>query len=259
MMVLRDSHRMFLQSFMSRFVLNGQEVFSLLKSCCEKYNEAFSDEEKTQLLLDFCHLINSNISMFGMEIKKACDEMNGKSFYGLVNTTETSVALLSSQYTENELDFVKKLIEEFVKSDRGSIGSIAAMDITDSLPKKMSKVEADAFLDRLIHERWIGRTEAGRVYLGIRGLMEMEQYILEMYEEDAVRCNVCKKLCLQGEKCDCCTTKIHNHCSKRFFRDQADKRCPECQNSWPGGSQPSQSKSADNSTSQPRRKRKANS
>ncbi|WAR24665.1 NSE1-like protein [Mya arenaria] len=158
--------------------------------------EAFSDEEKTQLLLDFCHLINSNISMFGMEIKKACDEMNGKSFYGLVNTTETSVALLSSQYTENELDFVKKLIEEFVKSDRGSIGSIAAMDITDSLPKKMSK------------------TEAGRVYLGIRGLMEMEQYILEMYEEDAVRCNVCKKLCLQGEKCDCCTTKIHNHCSK---------------------------------------------
>jgi len=43
-------------------------------------------ENRTELLVDFCRLINDNIRPFGMQIKKAIDEHEGKSYYGLVSS-----------------------------------------------------------------------------------------------------------------------------------------------------------------------------
>ncbi|XP_060599076.1 LOW QUALITY PROTEIN: non-structural maintenance of chromosomes element 1 homolog, partial [Ruditapes philippinarum] len=162
-----------------------------------------------------------------------------------VNTTETSITLLASSYNENELEFFKKLISQIVLSDNGSIGSMAAVNIVDSLTKKMSKSDAEYLLERLIRDRWIGKVtnlcdfkylfnmfqKMVHVYIGTRGVLELEQYILEMFET-AVRCNMCKKLCVQGESCSNCEVKIHYHCASKFFKDGSMMKCPECQKPW---------------------------
>ncbi|XP_060587577.1 non-structural maintenance of chromosomes element 1 homolog [Ruditapes philippinarum] len=228
-MAYKDTHRMFLQSFMSRGILNANDVFKLLESCCDKYGEVI--EDKIQHLLRYLHSINDVIRVFGMEIRNVIDEVDSTKHYGLVNTTETSITLLASSYTENELEFFKKLISQIVLSDNGSIGSMAAVNIVDSLTKKMSKSDAEYLLERLIRDRWIGKSENGHVYIGTRGVLELEQYILEMFET-AVRCNMCKKLCVQGESCSNCEVKIHYHCASKFFKDGSMMKCPECQNPW---------------------------
>ena len=38
MTAIQDSHRMFIQSFMSRGILNAQDVRSLFRKCCEQCN-----------------------------------------------------------------------------------------------------------------------------------------------------------------------------------------------------------------------------
>ncbi|XP_053393735.1 non-structural maintenance of chromosomes element 1 homolog [Mercenaria mercenaria] len=228
-MAYRDTHRMFLQSFMSKGILNANDVFKLLQSCCDKYEEPIDD--KRQHLLRYVHSINDVIRVFGMEIRKVIDEIDGTSHYGLVNTTETSITLLATSYAENDLQYFKKLVEQIVLSDSGSIGSMAAVNIVDSLTKKMSKSDAEQLLSRLIRDKWIGKLENGCVYIGTRGLLELEQYILEMFEV-AMRCNMCKKLCVQGENCSNCEVKLHNHCAYKFFKDRPVRKCPECQKPW---------------------------
>ena len=39
--------------------------------------------------------------------------------------------------------------------------------------------------------------DTGRYYLATRGVLELEQYILDMYPGSAVKCEMCKKVCVQ--------------------------------------------------------------
>ena len=48
-------------------------------------------------------------------------------------------------------------VSQIVQSDSGSIGSMAAVNIVDSLTKKMSKSDAEYLLDKLIRDKWIGK------------------------------------------------------------------------------------------------------
>jgi len=45
----RNSHKMFLQSIMSRFVLNEEEVYGLLKASYDKYEGRFNVCTKQQI------------------------------------------------------------------------------------------------------------------------------------------------------------------------------------------------------------------
>lgn len=227
---------MFIQSFMSRGLLNAQDVRALYKKCCEQCNDIpNSQEDERTRLQHFVMLINNNIRPFEMEIKKGVSEVDGASFYGLVNTTETSITLLASRYSKDELEFFKKLVELIVNSDTGSLGSIDAVNIADSI-NRMSKKDAEDLLDKFENDKWIGQ-DTGRYYLATRGVLELEQYILDMYPGSAVKCEMCKKVCVQGDSCTSCGTKLHFHCGTRYFKGQQDIKCPnsECRAPWTQG------------------------
>ena len=228
---MRDSHKLFLQSFMSRGLLDAKEVRQLYKTCCLKFNDHYAEKEEDQKqhLLEFVRTINRNIQPFHMEIKKGVSEEEGKSFYCLVCTSDSSITKLASDYTTSEMDFFKRLIEGIIDSDNGEIGSTAALNTTDKLDKKMkkmSKQDAQNLLERLEAQKWI-KINRGRVSLATRSLLELEQYILDVYQMITDKCNVCKRLCVKGQVCDSCSTKLHFHCATRFFQKKENPRCPD--------------------------------
>ena len=45
--------------------------------------------------------------------------------------------------------------------------------------------------------------DTGRYYLATRGVLELEQYILDMYQGSAVKCEMCKKVCVQVKNYNC--------------------------------------------------------
>ncbi|KAL4236146.1 Non-structural maintenance of chromosomes element 1 [Mactra antiquata] len=229
-MSLNPSQQMLLQSIFSTGILNGSDIFKLLKKCCQEYDVLMEDQKN--VLLSYVRTINEAVAVYGLRIKKTIDEVDEKSYYCLVNTVESNFTLLSTIYTQNELDFFKKLVESIITSEKGNIGSIAAVNISDNMSKKMSKSDAEDLLDRFIDGKWIGKTKNGRVYLGCRSVIELEQYLLSMYEDNAIRCNLCKSLCTQGSSCNKCNIRIHHHCARKYFKTMTGQKCPDCKTVW---------------------------
>lgn len=55
---MNDGHRLFLQSFMSRGILNAKEVKQLFKICCLKYKSTFV------IIIQLYHACNDVISVY---------------------------------------------------------------------------------------------------------------------------------------------------------------------------------------------------
>lgn len=75
----------------------------------------------------------------------------------------------------------------------------------------------------------------GKISLATRSLLELDQYILEIYQDDVEKCNICKKLCLKGQTCPSCGTKLHFHCASKLFEKEENPKCPKqgCKKAWP--------------------------
>ncbi|XP_022317976.2 non-structural maintenance of chromosomes element 1 homolog [Crassostrea virginica] len=235
---MNDGHRLFLQSFMSRGILNAKEVRQLFKICCLKYQIPYPDSEREAMapLLEFVTFINNHIEPLHMQIRKGISEDDGTSSYVLVCTSETPITKLASDYTPSELEFFKKLIEKIVASEEAEIGSTQALNLVSQLEnvKKLSKDDAEDLLSRLETNKWIKITN-GKISLATRSLLELERYICEIYQDDVEKCNICKKLCLKGQTCPSCGTKLHFHCASKLFEKEENPKCPKqgCKKPWP--------------------------
>ncbi|XP_059172233.1 non-structural maintenance of chromosomes element 1 homolog [Physella acuta] len=218
----------FLQSFLSKGILNGKEVKTLMTECGVQI-------DSTDEMLKCVHTANEAIAPFNLEIKKGIQEDDGANFYCLVNTVETPISRLSSTYTPNELELFKKLIEQIVDTDEGKVGSLAALTLTDRLEKQMGKEEAQDFFNRLEQDKWIKKNADGKLSLSVRSILELEQYLKDVYPDFIKLCNICSKICLLGQTCSHCGIKLHLRCAQTLFAKQGEvKKCParDCRAAW---------------------------
>jgi len=225
---MNDSQRLTLQHFMSKGVLDAKEVKAIHKMSRERFENTDDD------LRVFILTINQSIAPFNLEIKKGIQEDDGLSHYCLVNTVETPISRLSSIYSTNELELFKKVIEQILVSEEGKVGSLAALNLTEKLDKKMSKEEAEIFFSRLQNDLWIKKDKNGKISLSVRALLELEQYLKECYPDFVKSCGICDKICLLGETCNSCGLKLHLTCASNLFSRQKDRKCPgtDCRSPW---------------------------
>ncbi|KAI8773810.1 non-structural maintenance of chromosomes element 1 isoform X2 [Biomphalaria glabrata] len=218
----------FLQSFMSKGILDTKEVKTLL-------TELNVPTDSAEELLNLVHSTNEAIAPFNLEIRKGIQEDDGANFYCLVNTVETPISRLSSTYTQSELELFKKLIEQIVDSEDGKIGSLAALSLTDKVEKRIGKEEAQEIFDRFERDKWIRKDRDGKISLSVRSLLELDQYLKDVYSEFIKLCNICSKICLLGDTCANCGIKIHLKCAKSLFSRQGEKKtcpAPDCRVVW---------------------------
>lgn len=230
-MALRDSHRLFLQSFMSHGILITKDVRQLYVQACEQFGEP-SDLRR---LAEFVNTINSKISPLHLQIKKGINEVTTAQYYGLVNTAESDITRLSSTYIVNELELYKKIIESIVDSDNGLLSSTDALNLTSQLEKKMLKKDAEDLISKFERDNWLEINVNGEIALSTRAILELDQYIQAQYPNLAVKCNMCHRLCLQGETCKRCDVKLHFSCAGRYLDRQEHPHCPSsaCNAPWP--------------------------
>ncbi|GFO03100.1 non-structural maintenance of chromosomes element 1-like protein [Plakobranchus ocellatus] len=225
-----DGHRLFLQSIMSRGIMHVSDVKKVLSECGVDTETGFKEK-----VLLFMRMINQRIAPINLEIRKGVEEEDGENYYVLANTVETPISRLSSTYSPNELELFKKLVESIVGNGDGKIGSLAAINLTDKLEKRMGKEEAQMFFNRLEDDKWIRKNSDGKISLSVRSIVELEQYIKEVYPDYIKSCDLCTKLCLQGRQCENCGARFHFRCLRIMFSKQGnEKRCPErtCAAPW---------------------------
>ncbi|XP_014769972.1 non-structural maintenance of chromosomes element 1 homolog [Octopus bimaculoides] len=232
---MKPQHHVFLQYFMSKGLVDSKGVRNLFKLCCKDMVDASSmssQSEWMQQLANFVIIINNNIRPFHLNILKGFDEDDGTSYYCLVNTCDNAVTRLSTDYSVNELELFKLFLDRIMSSSDASVGSVQALNLTHELEKKMSKDDAQRFFDRMVNEKWLKRTLRGKLQLSTRSILELDNHIRKMYPDLVELCNICNRLCLQGQSCLKCMAKLHIFCAKRYFENQAEPKCPKCYTPW---------------------------
>ncbi|XP_041838168.1 non-structural maintenance of chromosomes element 1 homolog [Melanotaenia boesemani] len=226
-----DSHRRFLQTMMTSGITDEQGAKALYQYCCETHNSQYAPDK----LDDFIDTINSKLQPLFMQIRKGMSEDNGQQFYALVNTTETDITRMSSDYADNELELFKKTMDLIVSSENGKASSTEILNCADTISnKKLKKSETEHLLNRLIHDKWLCEQQ-GEYTLSTRCIIEMEPYIRTMYQDQVKVCQICHNVAFQCQICEnpTCGIKIHNPCVARFFKGRTEPRCPSCDDFWP--------------------------
>ncbi|XP_008120062.1 non-structural maintenance of chromosomes element 1 homolog [Anolis carolinensis] len=225
--MLTEAHRQLLQALMGLGVVEAERARKLQRLACEAHRVP------QEQLDTFIGTINMQLRPLSMEIRKGLAEEDGRPHYAVVNLAENGITQLASDYAENELELFKKTMDLILSSENGFASSTAILNLADQVkPKKMKKVEAEQLLQSLVQSKWLQEKE-GEYTLSIRSILELEQYIFRHYPDMAHKCHFCHSLCIQSQICEDCGTAVHLHCLARYFRTQAEPRCPHCKQFWP--------------------------
>uniref|UniRef100_A0ABM5F0S7 Non-structural maintenance of chromosomes element 1 homolog n=1 Tax=Pogona vitticeps TaxID=103695 RepID=A0ABM5F0S7_9SAUR len=224
-----DAHRQFLQALLALGVAESGQAGKLHRQACERHRVHYAHDK----LDDFIRVVNGQLRPLSMEIRKGLAEDSGRTYYALVNLAETEITKMASDYSENELELFKKIMDLVVLSGNGFASSTRILNMADQLkPKRMKKVEAEQVLQSLVRDKWLCERE-GEYSLHIRGILELEQYILSHYPDSARKCHLCHSLSIQSQVCEDCGAALHLPCLDRYFRSQTERRCPNCKQFWP--------------------------
>uniref|UniRef100_A0A8D0GS87 Non-structural maintenance of chromosomes element 1 homolog n=2 Tax=Sphenodon punctatus TaxID=8508 RepID=A0A8D0GS87_SPHPU len=227
--LVRDGHRHFLQELMACGIVERSAARRLHRRCCELQKVHYAHDK----LDDFIDVINVNLQPLFMEIRKGISEDDGKTYYALVNLAETEITKMASDYSENELELFKKTIDLIIASENGFASSTNILNLADQLrPKKMKKKEAEQVLQSLVQDKWLSEKD-GEYTLHTRSIIEMEQFLLNRYQDLARKCHICRSLAVQSQVCEDCGIGMHLPCVAKFFRGQTEPRCPQCKQFWP--------------------------
>ncbi|XP_013868968.1 non-structural maintenance of chromosomes element 1 homolog [Austrofundulus limnaeus] len=228
---LGDSHRRFLQTMMGVRIIDELEAKKLYQHCCETYKMHWTADG----LDPFIETINLKLQPMFMQVKKGMSEENGHQYYALVNTTETDITRMSSDYADNELELFRKTMDLIVGSERGTASSTDILNSTDTMTsKRMKKSETEHLLTRLVQDKWLCE-KRGEYTLSTRCIIEMEPYIRTMYPDQVKMCHICHNVAFQCQICEnpTCGIKIHNPCVARYFKGRMEPQCPACNDFWP--------------------------
>ncbi|KAI1884723.1 hypothetical protein AGOR_G00229450 [Albula goreensis] len=243
---MTESHRRFLQIMMTSGIIELSKAKSLIRHCCD-------DQSAHAQLDEFIDVINAQLQPMFMQIRKGMSEDDGRQYYALVNMAETDVTRMSSDYADNELELFRKTMDLIVDSENGSASSTDILNCADSLQtKKMKKKEVEHVLNRLVQDKWLNEKQ-GDYTMSTRCIIEMEQYIRNVYQDLVKPCYMCHSLAFQCQMCENpeCGIKVHLPCVARYFKSHIDPQCPACKEYWPHEIPVLRSESA-SQTAQPR-------
>ncbi|XP_068238977.1 non-structural maintenance of chromosomes element 1 homolog [Palaemon carinicauda] len=226
-----DAHRYFLQYITAKRILTASEVKSAYQFCCEKFNIGKSCDLKT-----FVMTINQHIAVMGLTIKKYAQEDfdNSTQCFLLMNTWNNEATRHASVFTDQELSYIRKLVDALVNSG-GTISSTEATNLASHVVPKMKIADGEAFIDRLTKNRWLFKdADEQNVCLSPLAYAELQTYLEETYEDIIPKCVLCKLITFMGYGCPTCESRVHRMCAEIFWKEVNSPFCPQanCKASW---------------------------
>ncbi|XP_071836788.1 non-structural maintenance of chromosomes element 1 homolog [Apostichopus japonicus] len=224
-----DAHRLVVQTFLARGVMNTKDVADVIQKACERCGVTNSGQNVD----NFIHQINTKLRINTMEIKKKREEETGEEVYALVQTAETEVGKLATDYHPKELELFKEIVGKIVTSEEGEASSTECLNLADSLDRRISKDDAQTAIKKFVEERWLYMDEEGQISLAARGILELEMFMKESYSDFISICYLCQDLVVKGQLCDACgKVKLHYFCAQRLFQTRPNPKCPSCEKAW---------------------------
>ncbi|KAK2785020.1 hypothetical protein FQN53_008071 [Emmonsiellopsis sp. PD_33] len=268
-----DSHRAFLQAFMARSTMTLDEAKPVLaKIFAARDQQDVLPEDITQAdLSNYVSTINTAISPYDLAIRSTKHQTNQTRVYALVNTTSDPLTQLATTFNANEIAFVKRVLDamfETHNTQRLEAMAVSSMQVaqlakvpvsdrresmnigaaTGGAAQPLSIREAEDMMKRLVEEGWFEESRRGYFTLSPRALMELRGWLVATYNDDEEdeeggrrndkikMCLACKDIITVGQRCSQrqCPARLHDICTRNFFRLQQSETCPLCKSAWTG-------------------------
>lgn len=212
------SHRVLLTYIRSVKYISYNDLISRFSAILDHLSIEI-DQTIDQCLLDHINLINQYIGDHGFKVERRIDEATNVLHYVFVHldmNDETSKTL--SNFSINELDTIKKLIENIVEapSFEYSIGKVNARQIIIAAQNKTSS-EALAFISSLIDNGWFVITLEDRLLLSQRSITELKTYLINRYgtfdsDGKIILCKECNNIVTLGSYIPELNSGFHYRC-----------------------------------------------
>ncbi|RHZ65246.1 hypothetical protein CDV55_105561 [Aspergillus turcosus] len=189
--------------------------------------------------------------------------------YALVNTTSDPLMQLATTYSADEIAFIKRVLDAIFdtyntrRSEAMVVSGIQAMQLAKAssdtsrresqaatqqtqggAAQSLTMSQAEMVLKQLVEEGWLEKSRKGFYSLSPRGLMELRGWLIATYNEndegrrvDKIKfCAACKDIITVGQRCGNrdCSGRLHDMCTRNFFRMRQAEQCPVCKAPWPG-------------------------
>ena len=247
-----NTHKIFLQGIMCRGILSSTEMNNLYDLSLKRCNiEPLpkKDPRRINNLARFIHSINDKLDVLNLKLVKTFDEESPKKLSYLVlankkdSSDEPSKLTMKSMVTfsQVELSYLKILIKNIMECDAKEITQTCALNRISDLPssmKKLSQQEAERVLEKFKEHRWLryaDHPDKPNIRLGTRLIVEMTQYLKEVFSDIVYDCRLCNNLVIQSVQCQNCQTNYHLYCVNAEIQKNAEKLmpCKECNETLP--------------------------
>lgn len=229
---LNDAEQYLLQQFLNNSVLDQFNFKEIFRTVLNKFNIKYntSDNEQLKLLIvQYLKSINEAIKQYSLEIKIGTCELTGITFYCLVRLFDSnSIGSLSQLYNQNELKLFKKILNMIIEADDAIVDYNSIVNsVADDGDIKISQKDIREATEKFVSDHWLLSMSGNKFALHSRTIIELSQYLDEVYGDQVIsHCKLCKEIVVSGISCESCSTKMHRHCAKRYFKTQTD--CMSC-------------------------------
>lgn len=224
-----DLHRSFLQILMNRRMISKTNALSLFRNIydSETARGSLRENEYCKKMEDAVSLINKVIKRFCQEIRSAEDENTCEMFYLFIFTEEKAIMRKLNKYTADELEYFKNILHEIVTSNDRYVSSTVCLNLNTVLSKHMTKSDMENLLDKFCNDLWLVQQD-GKISLSLLSIVELEPIFTENYDEYIDKCQLCKRIVIQGHRCENCVSLLHLSCVRRYTKGQKTPTCPNC-------------------------------
>lgn len=237
-----DEHRIFVQGMLCKGILNSKEVNALHEKALIVCNIDVPEKkvDRQKLLASNIQTINNELEPVGLVIKKGVDEDTGENYFMLINLSNRIIggskelgANIQVQWKSQELEYLRLLATEILRSESKSITGREALHLTDQVGlnggKRLTMEEAEDTINRLMSAQWIKSVDdGGEITLGVRFLGEMESWMVEVIGGVA-KCQICRRVVVRGEYCGCDEgIAWHKYCLNKQAKAGVATKCKKC-------------------------------
>ncbi|CAD0090625.1 unnamed protein product [Aureobasidium vineae] len=259
--VYNNSHRAFLQSFLSRATLTFEQarpiVAAIEKAQAQDGRDIQSADITEQDVSTYINVTNAAISPFDLEIRDTLSQHDRTRIYALVNVSSDSITQLATTHTPDEIAFVKRCLDAMFETNNTYRSEVLAVRSTEALrlakapaaqtqdaegtqgatSQSLTMMQAQRMLQAMVDEGWFEVSKKDFYTLTPRALMELRGWLVETYNDDEderiKNCSACKAIITMRCPDLDCSGRLHHHCKRVAFRAQNNnERCPVCKTDW---------------------------
>ncbi|CAH0723680.1 unnamed protein product, partial [Brenthis ino] len=227
-MTYNNTHRFFLRTMANRGVLSMKESVKVLKEFTGP-NESVQPSTVSNLVEE----INKELRSFGQRITIVKDKNTESREETLIFIMMVADKATKAQkiFTEKDLNYFRKLIEEIIQTESREIDYITALNLRTLLTKKEAEVLLERwskmhYLKKITTQAKGTRKESTSISikftLGLRGIHEFDTYFTDNLNSFVEKCQQCKEIVIMGCNCTTCGKALHKPCLDIHMENQHD-------------------------------------